>query len=454
MQTLEEIRRMGVTHVWYTGTFEHASTTAYPEAGIQGDPPEVVKGIAGSPYAVRDYYDVNPDLAEDVHHRMEEFEALIDRTHKAGLKVIIDFIPNHVARNYHSDIKPETDFGPENYFILADGSRLYGSPDWYDTVKLNYTDDTRCKMLDILLFWANKGVDGFRCDMAEMVPLDFWAWVIPKVKEQSDVLFIAEVYQPHLYRPYLYEGQFDYLYDKVGLYDTLRAVIRGEIPAARISYCLEELSDIRPRMLHFLENHDEQRIASSFFAGDALRAFPAMILIATVSTSPFMIYFGQEVGEPGNDAEGFSGLDGRTSIFDYWSLCVDPLNDYQAQIRNFYAKLCHIALTERAITEGLYYNLTSFINPAGYAYFRYLGEELILVVLNFSDTAAKFVINIPQHAFEFCGIPDNKAMEAIDLFTGERRLAALTQIYPYSVAVQGYGGKVIKFKLLAHNKPI
>jgi glycosidase len=446
---LTGIKNIGTTHIWFTGILSHASTTACPIPGIPSDPPGAVKGIAGSPYAIRNYYDICPDLADNVSERMQEFEALIDRTHKAGLKVIIDFVPNHVARNYHSDTDNFTD---DNFFILPNGDRLPGNPDWYDTIKLNYTSDTRLKMFHILCFWVSKGVDGFRCDMAEMVPLDFWSWVIPKVKEIAPVLFIAEIYQPDLYRPYLYEGHFDYLYDKVGLYDTLRAIICQQQSANSLTSCLEDLADIRPYMLHFLENHDEQRIASPFFAGNPFHAFPAMILLATVSTSPFMLYFGQELGEAGTDSEGFSGFDGRTTIFDYWSISsfrTDYRSIRQQQILRFHTELCHLALNEKAFTDGLFYNLSRFTGSTEFTYLRYYREEFILVALNFSGTPAECKIAIPLHAFEVCHIPNNQAMEAVDLLSGERRIAALTDVCPYTVAVPAYGGRIIKFMGMA-----
>ena len=255
-KALHEIRSLGCTHIWYTGIIEHATQTDYTRYGIRKDNPHIVKGKAGSPYAIKDYYDVDPDLAENPQNRMKEFEALVTRTHEAGLKVIIDFVPNHVARQYHSDQKPsgtkdlgeddntEIHFSPENnfYYIprqafcgqfpLGEGVEKYheypakatgndcfgaypGINDWYETVKLNYgidylnnrqtyfdpIPDTWIKMRDILLFWASKQIDGFRCDMAEMVPVAFWGWVIPQIKEKyPHIDFIAEVYNPYEYR--------------------------------------------------------------------------------------------------------------------------------------------------------------------------------------------------------------------------------------------------------------
>ena len=372
-RSLQQIRQLGATHIWYTGIIEHATQSDNSIYGIRSvGHPGVVKGMAGSVYAISDYYDVDPDLATSKLARMEEFENLVKRTHKAGLKAIIDFVPNHVARQYHSDVAPagtedlgagdnqNLGFSPRNNFYYLPGQELHahdfdlkgyheypakatgnnnfsawvGRGDWYETVKLNYgvdyihnsgnhfdpIPDTWHKMLDILLFWAAKGIDGFRCDMAEMVPVEFWHYAIAKVKEQfPDIIFIAEVYNPDEYRNYIHTGGFDYLYDKVGLYDTLRNVICGYAGAAEITQCWQRIDDIRPHMLNFLENHDEQRLASEFFAGDAEKGRAALIVSACMGTNPMMIYFGQELGERGMDEEGFSGRDGRTTIFDYWT---------------------------------------------------------------------------------------------------------------------------------------
>ena len=373
---LKRISQMGVSHIWYTGVIRHATTTDYSVYGIPRQHPAVVKGRAGSPYAITDYYDVDPDLAVDVKKRMEEFKQLVERTHKAGMKVIIDFVPNHVARQYKSVCKPprvkdlgrgdntQNGFDPQNNFYYCPGQRfaphfdLYhgetepyieepakatgndcfnnapGQNDWYETVKLNYGVDyyagrvghfdpvpsTWKKMLEILLYWANKGIDGFRCDMAEMVPAEFWAYATAKVKAKfPELIFIGEVYNPAEYRHYLASG-FDYLYDKVGMYDTMFQIIRHNQSTQAITSAWQQTDDIRDHMLYFLENHDELRIGSDFFAADGRKAVPALVVNALMQQNPFMLYAGQEYGEHGMDCEGFSGRDGRTTIFDYWSV--------------------------------------------------------------------------------------------------------------------------------------
>ena len=372
---LNSIATLGITHIWYTGVIEHATKTDYSRFGIRPDNPHIVKGNAGSPYAIKDYYDIDPDLAEKVPERMKEFEALVKRTHDCGMKVIIDFVPNHVARQYHSDAAPagvkdfsaddnmNVFFSPNNnfYYIprqkfspsfdLGNGEDAYmefpakasgndcfnafpNQYDWYETVKLNYgidygdgsthfdpIPDTWKKMLNILRFWAAKGIDGFRCDMAHMVPVEFWTWAISAVKEKyPSIIFIAELYDVGIYRDYIYRAGFDYLYDKVNLYDTLRGIRCGNISAAQLTGCWQTVEGIANHMLNFLENHDEQRFASNEYAGNANLVIPSLVVCSTINCGPIMIYGGQELGEKGEDAEGFSGKDGRTTIFDYWSV--------------------------------------------------------------------------------------------------------------------------------------
>ena len=520
---LSKIKELGVTHVWYTGVIEHATKTDYTMFGIRKDHSAVVKGKAGSPYAIKDYYDIDPDLADNIQNRMSEFEDLVKRTHEAGMKVIIDFVPNHVARQYFSDAREpfvedlgQTDnvskaFDVNNNFYYLPGQTLtlrfdpqreedfaysefpakvtgnnhfdaYPSQnDWYETVKLNYGVDymhggachfntipnTWEKMLETLLFWADKGVDGFRCDMAEMVPVEFWNWVIPQVKKVRDVIFIAEVYNPDEYRNYIYTGHFDYLYDKVGLYDTVRAVMCGQAPASNISHCWQSLEGIQKNMLNFLENHDEQRVASDFFAGDARPGIPGMIVSAAMNTNPVMIYSGQELGERGMDAEGFSGRDGRTTIFDYWS--VESLRNWnnnglfdgakltpaERSLREMYAKLLNVVRSEPVIVEGAFYDLmyansgNPYFNPnRQYAFLRKWKNEVLLVVVNFDRADQCVWVNIPVEAFKALDFEDNKPAELTDLLTGETTISTLTDAYPYQVKLPAYSGKMLKFSFL------
>lgn len=519
-KALKEIKKMGFSHIWYTGVLEHASKTDYSSFGIPADHPDVVKGNAGSPYAIRDYYDITPDLADNVDQRMAEFEALVERSHTNGLKVIIDFVPNHVARQYHSDAKPVNveDFGlsddathafrPDNnfyyipnqnlelQFLVQQGEGAYTEypakatgndcfsnrpsiNDWYETIKLNYgvdycngrsnhfmpVPDTWQKMRDILLFWTAKGVDGFRCDMVEMVPVEFWSWVIPRIKSKNkSILFIAEVYNPAQYHDYIHRGLFDYLYDKVDLYDTIRDVICGHKPASDITFAWQRIDGLQQQMLNFLENHDEQRIASDFFAGDAFKAIPGMIVSATMNTNPVMIYFGQELGERGMDKEGFSGCDGRTTIFDYWSVdsirrwrneggfTSKELNAQEIQLRKFYTDLLHIAGEEECITDGKFYDLMyanyenqQFDSTKQYAFIRSHKKQFMLIVANFADEAIDITVDIPAEAYLFMNINPANIKKAKEMMS--KKDVKLTNGWSekLKLTMKGRSGKIIKF---------
>lgn len=481
---LKQLSQSGYTHIWYTGVIEHGVLTDYRGAGIPLDDADVIKGRAGSPYAIKDYYDVNPDLANDIDDRMAEFESLLERSHLAGLKVLIDFVPNHVARSYHSDKNPGSfpDFGaddnltkgfdPDNNFYYfpgqafqvpagyqtlgdcefptktghfdetpakATGNDVFSPTpsitDWFETVKLNYGVDyqdhrktyfdpipnTWLKMKDILLYWAAKGVDGFRCDMAEMVPVEFWAWVIKEVKAvHPEITFTAEIYIPGNYHNYIFHGGFDYLYDKVELYDTLKRIIQGHASTDDITRVWQSQEGIGDHMLRFLENHDEQRIASPDFAGDMRKGIPMMAVTAFMHKGPVMMYFGQEVGEPGKGFSGFSSDDGRTTIFDYWGVPEHQkwmnhgkfdgamLSEAQKALKKRYESILMATNLHESVREGAFFDLHYYNRNESYqgysnriyAFLRHSTNDQILIVVNFAEEPEKVSLKIPEAAWQ------------------------------------------------------
>ncbi len=508
-RALDEIKSMGVTHIWYTGVPHHDVIRDYTKYGISNDDPDVVKGRAGSPYAVKDYYSVNPDLAVDPANRLKEFEALVARTHNHGMKVIIDIVPNHVARNYQSISKPEgvSDFGENDdtsleykrdnnfYYIpgepfqvpvslngyqplggeehpLADGqfdenpAKWTGNGsrkaqphfyDWYETVKVNYgvkpdgsydfvilpedfgekdykahaefwkdkdVPDSWKKFRDIALYWIDKGVDGFRYDMAEMVPVEFWSYMNSAIKMKNPEAFLlAEVYNPALYCDYIHKGKMDFLYDKVELYDTLKHIVQGHGSTDHLPAIYNGLADIEHHMLHFLENHDEQRIASKDFAGDARKGKPAMVVSTCLSTAPTMIYFGQNVGEPGDGNMGF-GSETRTSIFDYCGVPAHQrwmnfgkfdgalLSPEEKKLNEFYKTLLSFSHESSALM-GEYREIHSYNrkNTAGYtdklfSFVRWNGEDRLIIVSNFEDAKHKFQLKLNSETVQALGLKD------------------------------------------------
>ena len=526
IKALQEIKSLGVTHIWYTGVPHHALVTDYSDYGILNDDPDVVKGRAGSPYAVKDYYNVNPDLADHPENRLAEFKALIDRTHQVGLKLLIDIVPNHVARNYDGKTTPEgsepfgaaddvtVEYSRDNDFYYVpnskfqvpvwqngylplggevhsmvdgkyvevpakwtgNGSRLPQPDfnDWYETVKINYgvrpdgshdfdmlpdgydskdykehllfwsdkdVPNTWIKFKDIALYWLEMGVDGFRFDMAEMVPVEFWSYMNSHIKNSKPTSFVlAEVYNPGLYRDYIHKGKMDYLYDKVELYDSLKHIMQGHGWTDHIPKVQEGLHDIEHHMLHFLENHDEQRIASPDFAGDAHRGKPAMVVSATLSTSPTMIYFGQELGETANEQAGF-GSPTRTSIFDYIGVPYQQrwvnngnfdggqLSEEEANLRDFYKRLLNFTISSDALMGQYrdihFYNRehTENYDHRILSYVRWSENEKLIVVSNFdSDKHYDFELKLPPNIIEEWKLEDGEYSVVDALYGSQLKL--------------------------------
>lgn len=520
-EALTSIRKMGFTHIWLTGVIEQASATAYP--GRPADVPEILKGKAGSPYAIKDYFDVCPDYADDPSRRIEEFRELVTRCHAHGFKVIIDFVPNHVARSYKSDVHPELCFGEgdnkdvffdrENYFYYLNQTHPGGGPpvllpfeqiagndgvfeleksfgrvtgnnattwapsvhDWYETVKLNYGHDfttgretahlpgpnapsedvprTWRTMDGILAYWQGMGVDGFRVDMAHIVPMEFWRWSVRRARSRdAGVFFMGEAY----------DTDPDKLTDEDVIEELWKAGFNGayEHPTYKILQGIYEegkwANDIDSETflnahfhhcIRYIENHDEVRIANPQRWGgvgmDAGR--PAAAVMFGISRAAIMLYSGQEVGEPAIGAEGFSGDDGRSSIFDYTSLSElqkwvnggkydgEKLSKAQAEMRKWYAELFSV-LTQPAFTNGEFYGLNhankgnqSFGRLAGedasghwiYAFLRYdkSSEQAFLCIVNFhpSHTFQTVSADIPEDALDFIGRKEAKKFT----FTGK-----------------------------------
>jgi len=495
-KAIEAIKEMGFTHVWLTGVIRHACCTAYPEDNIDADFPPIVKGKAGSPYAIRDYFDVAPDLAEDVPNRMREFEELLERFHNHDLKVIIDLVPNHVARQYKSDKKPDKypnlgelddqsiEFSPQNnYYYLpyeqfklplgiesfekenyieypakATGNNVFRSQpdinDWYETINLNYgvdfkngaktyfypTPNTWQRMYEIVSFWAEKGIDGLRVDMADMVPMSFWKWLVPKVKKNFPAItFIAEAYQPSEYREYIEQAQFDWLYDKEQFYNTVRSIVEGKNQAVAISQVWKEQDNLGPHLLRFMENHDEHRIASDFFGQNPQKAKPAMVLTATMHKGPIMIYFGQELGEKGMYGEGFSGVDGKTTIFDYWKIESyqkwvnggkfhnEKLTAESLALRNWYIKLLKFRNRHDIFSKGEFYDLmwqNEHLNDKFFVYIRHTNELVMLFVIAFNIYEPQTIkAYLPDHALEHVGLNFDKGISIEQIFEDHQNIS-------------------------------
>lgn len=513
---LKSIKELGITHIWLTGVIEQASGTAYPDRAA--DNPAILKGLAGSPYAIRDYFDVCPDYAEDPTKRLDEFKALLQRIKKHEMRTIIDFVPNHVARSYSSDVRPKLTFGNNddttqfftrnnNFYYLgkdhpgggpplklptADRKRTPYAPeskfgrvtgnnaitwspsvhDWYETIKLNYghnftlgppltdvdplpgpktilrsTPDTWQKMDAILAHWQRMGVDGFRVDMAHLVPMEYWRWQLRRCRQRNtNTYFMAEAYdndpakltKGNVLEALLHSG-FNAVYDGP-TYEAVMHLQGEEKWANDIDKAAKPFNPHFHQVVRYATNHDEVRIASTKTWGGAGMNVgrSASAIIFGLGRGPNMIYNGQEVGEKAERAEGFGGDDARTTIFDYWSMpAMVPwvnghkydgakLSNQQKSLRAFYGRLLNLC-KEPAFTRGEFYGL-NHANQKNVKFGRLDGEtssghwlyaflrrdattgQAFLVVVNSHtiQTLNNVHIQIPKNALEWLGNRSDK----------------------------------------------
>jgi glycosidase len=469
-RALAALQELGVTELWLHGILRQASATDYSAVGLPADDPDLLKGLAGSPYAVRDVCDVSPDYAVDPARRREEFQDLLVRIHSRGMRVVIDFVPNHVARSHHSVVRPDLNYGagddrtrffaPNNHFYYLEGTgplRLPtvqdgrpvsptcqvtggcdglfederdhgkvtgnnanswspGAGDWYETVKLNYGHDFRAgrhggrafptperpetpipdtwhKQDAVLAHWQSLGVDGFRCDMAHWVPLEFWQWAVARARVRDPgVRFLGEAYDNDPNK--LTDGNvltglvgagFDAVYDHQS-YQLLQGIYDGPKWANDLDAVLGAVAPLH-QSVRYAENHDEVRLAhpGSWGGVGAQVGRPVTALLFGVGRGPLLLYNGQEVGEPAATVEGFGGGQGRTSIFDYGSMPElakwvnghrydgGRLSPGQRELRQWYAHLLAVC-AEPALSQGEFHPLNG-VNGENPAYGRLPGES-------------------------------------------------------------------------------
>lgn len=494
---LASLKALGVTHIWLTGVLRQATLTDYSEFGMPADDPDIVKGRAGSFYAVKDYFDVCPDYALNVQHRLVEFRELVARVHSAGMKVLIDFVPNHVARSYDSLVRPDLNFGdgddqtkffdPANHFyylaepagqhltlskpaswnpvgVVFDGAfaqedgtpghtpRVTGSgncspnpgvDDWYEVVKLNYgwnfVDGTEqydpiprtwTVMDEVLCYWQEFGVDGFRCDMAHLVPAAAWKHLIDNARfREPEVFFMAEAYfydgspGPVMRREDLLATGFDAIYFDAS-HHTLSGIRCGIRNQEDYDAVLHELSEeARDRAAQYLENHDEVRVAGPIAGSppDGFGSYLANYQLAPLqflySRGPVLVYNGQEVGEPGGGDCGYHHSTNRSTFFDYWGMpefakwvnggAYDggELSEEQRRLRAYFGDLLAL-VQDSAVTGGNFWGLKYFNRPDrfwdcpadlfSFARYKPGSGHLLLVIANFRPGgASRGLIRLP-----------------------------------------------------------
>ena len=397
------LKTLGVDYLWLTGVPRHESGTPF------------TKGCPGSPYAIIDWYDVNPYLADNEDKRMHEFELLIKRAHLAGIKIMIDYIPNHVGRSYAGDLP---------CFDHCDG-------DWTDTRKVNWNDpSTVDKMVDILCFWANKGIDGFRCDMVELVSAEALGEVVRRTRSAfPGLVFVAETYIKENYRRYLSTSSIDILYDKSGSYDILRAISNGNCSATALTSNWQWQAEIQGAMLNFLENHDEQRLASRFWNNGRRYPWAELAFSVLFNEASFMLYYGQEWMDDAAETDN-----GRTSIYDFTSPSgvrraahfartgkAIKLNDAaDTDSLNCYRRYLELMQTAASplMRQGSNWDLCYLQNDCKwnrdnmFAFARYDGHGAAVVICNFSDSDTELSVRLPEELLKYTGGMRSINMEA------------------------------------------
>ncbi len=468
IEVLKEIKELGVDYIWIAGILENANPKIVD--------PDVVKGDAGSFYAIYDNWDISSQVGN-----LDEFDALIERAHSIGLRVLIDFIPNHTARVHKTDVvcKEEIDFGKgenpnenfsldNNFYYLGSNSTFvppktslpgvdgffdmdifmpgiqFESParvtgnnvlsalpqyhDWYETVKLNYglnlfsdgkpfigASKTWKQMLDVAIYWLNKGVDGFRVDVTHGVAVEFWYYFINEVRKvQPNAFFVAEAFEedPIKSTGFSLEKLFDAGFDSVlngPMYWNLRrqALLSQNMNSSTYYHSpgsRKSILDNGYSFTHYMGNHDEVRLASSFFAPslesrvDRAWLGLAYSIYAALLPGNFLIHGGDEFQEEASLPGVFGGYDGRTSIFDFvyqpqtrtWLYEERP--HWMINFREMYRRLFSLkkripfnikhSTSNPTFIDLMKINDSKNISKWVSAYVRFFNNERYLVVMN------------------------------------------------------------------------
>lgn len=485
---INNIKNMGFDTIWLTGIMQQETNASFG-----------AKGAAGSPYAIVDNWNVSSDLGT-----MSDFTALVQRIHSAGLKVIIDFVGNHTAREYHSTNAGSNAFTTSNYvWVHSDGSlgndgsgqmawgndsHVFpcGTNDWTDTAMLDYhgnnanpadASSTYAKENQLVAFWQNKGVDGFRADFAHGIPGDFWSYLIANSHTRNpNVYWIAEAYDNDCYVNggtwrtgshinALFAAGFDGVYDK-GNYDQVRNILTQSWWANGITAHRNSNVNAYGRgaqyMVEFTSNHDEVQPASNEYWGGAnncngtvdcnnmLYARPPTAT-ALLEGSNILMYNGHEIGEPANGSDDFNGNDGKTSIFEYVNMPQmtafrnGSLDNRSLALRNYYSRLVNLS-AQSAFNgaEDFYEDISSENTGLGndfnqwlYLFTRANGTNHYIVISNFDRSNAKtYTVHLSANAWQALGVANSSTT-----YTFTDRLNTQDEngnsVTPYSITASG-----------------
>jgi cyclomaltodextrinase / maltogenic alpha-amylase / neopullulanase len=322
---------------------------------------EKKKGSIGSPYAVRDYYAINPDYGTK-----EDLKRLVTEAHRRGMKVIIDIVANHTS--WDSVLMKQPDF----YTHDAAGKILPPVPDWADVADLNYENPRlRDYMIEMLKYWLKEfSLDGFRCDVAGFVPTDFWERARAELEKiNPDIVMLAEWDSPDLL---VKAFDFDYAWP---MHSTMTEVLMGMKPASAFRSVWEEERRKFPRgALHmrFSDNHDERRAIARFGERASLSASALMFTLDGVP----LIYNGMEVGDTAES--GAPALFERLPIL--WQIA-----ERRPEFPRFYKQMIALRKSSEAIRRGEMQWLRNSDETRVVTFSRRSADEEILVAINFSN---------------------------------------------------------------------
>ncbi len=379
---IPELKSMGITVLWLLP--------------IQPVGEKRRKGTLGSPYSIRDYYGINPEFGT-----MADFRHLLAAVHRNGLKLIIDMVANHTAW----DSKLIADH-PEWFTRDSSGSIVAPNPDWTDVADLDYSKPgLRKYMSDMMVWWVKAvGIDGFRCDVSELVPTDFWEEVRGRLDRVKPVMMLSEGSIPEHHMK-----AFDLTYSW-NVYDQLLPMLSGQRPASTIDSLIriERLQFPQGSLrMRFTTNHDKNAWdapAVLKFGAEGLKA--ATVLVNTLPGVP-MMYTGEEVAN-----------DRRLSLFE--KVGVDWTRP--DTMRRLDSTLFHLRQRNRALAHGSFLRLRTDDDEQVYAYLREAGRDRLLVVINMQETPVEAAVQVP--AAERAGLKTMKelfGLEPLELKNGTMR---------------------------------
>ncbi len=325
------------------------------------------KGSLGCPYSIRDYYAINPEYGTK-----EDFRRLVEDAHRLGMKVILDFVANHTSNDY-----VEMKDHPDWFMRDKNGKFTREVADWWDVIDLNYDNSDLWEyMKGIAKHWVKEfKVDGYRCDVAGMIPLKFWVELRQELRHINPSVFLLAEWES----PKLHLRAFDATYDW-SLYHLLVNVRKGKVRAEKAIDLVLEKEKKYPAnslRLRFIENHDEKR-AIEVFGQEGFKPFAAFIF--TISGIP-LIYNGQEIGERE-----------RPSLFEKEEIEWDK-GDYA--ISDYYQRLIKLRKENPAFANGETIKLNTSSPKEIAAYLRLNGKSRAIVAINFSDSAVVSTLRVP-----------------------------------------------------------